>query len=179
MEDPAVKERREAFRVDVRLPLIVKDIREEKTFTVEIEEKQEEGLSMGEAPVAEGVSPSLWNLLKGLEKKLDRILEQLPEDLLKVPAQKVNLSSSGMRFRYNKALEVNQPVRVKMILFSFPTQEILLEGKVVRIEPQGEGYYEVAMCFNDMNEETRKVLFQYLLTQQRKDIAQKRQNDDG
>lgn len=182
MEEKPVEERREAFRVDVHLPLLVRDIPEEGDALPP--EGEGEGAAEGlktqegsEGSAGQGLPPEVWTFLKGLEKKLDWILERLPTDIWGAPAQEVNLSTSGMRFRHRKPFKPDQSVRVKMILYTVPSQEIILEGKVVRVQPRSDGYHEVALCFSEMNEETRKVLFQYLLSQQRKELAAKRQND--
>jgi hypothetical protein len=168
------KERREAFRVDDSLPLIIRNIREDLSPA-----SLERVMDVPEDPSPsvlqkENISPYLWKMLTGLNQKLDYILDRLPVDILSAGSQPVNLSSTGMRVKVKKNLNLDQQVRIKMLLPTLPVKEIVLDGKVVRIETLAEGDHEVAFNFQEMNEEIKNAILHYTLNRQRKDISAKR-----
>ena len=123
----------------------------------------------------ENISPVLWKMLVNLNRKLDRVLEKIPVDLLSTKPQPVNLSSTGMKVKVKKKFGLDEPVRIKMLLPTLPVKELVIEGKVVRIEALPDGEYEVALHFHELDDTVRDEIIHYTLNQQRKFIAAQRQ----
>lgn len=176
------EDKREAFRIDDALPVMicqVEDLEPLPAGESGLEDLEELSLSV---PQGENISPTVWKMLTQLNKKLDWILERLPVDLAKAKAQPINLSSTGMRIVDKRNFQVGQGVRIKILLPTFPAQEVLVSGKVVRARAIKNGDYEVALHFHDLDEEVKGEIIQYILKQQRKAIAarrQQRENDES
>ncbi len=174
IKDNREKERRQAFRVDDSLPLIIRPIAEgiESSCRSAMAEPPEEiPLEILER---EKIPPALWKMLTAIHRKLDNILERLPVDILQIPPQPVNLSPTGMRLKVQKEFHLEDRVRIKMLLPTLPVKEIVLEGKVVRAEALSTGEYEVALQFEELAEEIKNVILQYTLNRQRQELLAKR-----
>ena len=104
----------------------------------------------------ENISPYLWKMLVNLDRKLDRVLERIPVDLLKTKSQPVNLSSTGMKVKGKKEFRPRRTVRIKMLLPTLPVKEMVMTGKVVRIEALADGEYEVALHFHDLDDTVKR-----------------------
>jgi hypothetical protein len=168
------EDKRASFRIDDSLPVVVMKIEDWDGPTAP-DPKTGSGEMSGAPLPEEGVSPSLWNLLVGLHKKLDLILERLPVDLMTTAFQPVNLSAGGMRLKVKKKFDPADLVKLKMLLPTSPVREIFLTGEVVRVDFQGDGQYETALRFLDLDEDVHEEIIQYTLRQQRKAVlAQKR-----
>lgn len=160
--------------MDDSLPVIIRKIGEELS-SGSLENDLEIPEDLSPAILAkENVSPYLWKILTGLNKKMDAILERLPEDILTARSRPVNLSPTGMRFRIKKNLHLDQRVRIKMLLPTLPVKEIILDGKVVRVDVLEDGNNEVALHFQELNEEVKNAILQYTLNRQRQDIITKK-----
>jgi len=168
------QEKREAFRVDDALPVVIQKVEDQEAPlssepVMDLEEFSRTFLEK------ENINPYLWEVLINLHKKLDRILERLPVDLMRIKDQPVNLSSTGMKIKVKKDFNLDEKVRIKMLLSSLPVKEIIIAGKIVRVTALAEGEYEVALHFQDLDEEVRNEIIQYTLNQQRKAILAQRQ----
>ncbi|MEW6187349.1 MAG: PilZ domain-containing protein [Thermodesulfobacteriota bacterium] len=173
------EERREAFRVNDSLPLIIRKIGEELA-AVPLDKDIEIPEDLSAADLAkENLSPYLWKMLTGLNKKLEDILERLPDDILTARSRPVNLSPTGMRFQIKRNLHLDQRVRIKILLPTSPVKEIILDGKVVRVKALSDGNNEVALHFLELNEEIKNAILQYTLNRQRQDIINKRIKKGG
>ncbi len=168
-------EQRESFRINDTLPVIVRKIEEDTPFP----ESETLVDDLPEIPPSilekENISPALWNMLVRLDRKLDRVLEKMPVDLLNTKAQPVNLSSTGMKIKVKKRLGLDESVRIKMLLPTLPVKELDIIGQVVRIESLADGNFEVALHFQEMDDTVRDEIIHYTINQQRKAIAAQRQ----
>src|SRR4030043_69809 len=104
-----------------------------------------------------------------------RVDDALPVVIMRIKDQPVNLSSTGMKIKVKKDFNLDEKVRIKMLLSSLPVKEITIAGKIVRVTALAEGEYEVALHFQDLDEEVRNEIIQYTLNQQRKAILAQRQ----
>ncbi|MBI5606392.1 MAG: PilZ domain-containing protein [Deltaproteobacteria bacterium] len=169
------EDKREAFRIDDSLPVMIHAVEDlESSSAEELDLADWEELSLSDAQ-GENLNPLLRKMLIAMNKKLDRVLERLPVDLVKVKAQPINLSSAGIRVVDKKKFKPEQEVRIKMLLPTLPVQEILVSGKVVRVASLKNGQYEVAFRFHDLDEEVKDEIIQFILKQQRKAIMARRQ----
>jgi hypothetical protein len=172
---PTEEDKRTAFRIDDSLPVIIRKVEDlEKVPVLESSQEDLEELSRL-APEETGINPHLWKMLVLLNKKMDWVLENLPVDLLQVKAQPINLSATGMRLPVNKKYNLEEAVRIKIILPTLPVNEIVLEAKVVRVTPLENGWYELALEFQELEDEVREELIQYSLKQQRKILLSQRE----
>jgi hypothetical protein len=175
-------DQRESFRIDDTLAVIICKI-EDKEFPLTGEPFRDDLQDLSLVALQkENINPYLWKMLVNLNKKLDHVLERLPVDLIKTKAQPINLSSTGMKVKVNKNFEPEETVRIKMLLPTLPAKEMVITGKVVRVEASEDGEYEVALHFLDLDEEVRDELFHYTLNRQRKAITaqrQQRSNDES
>ena len=169
------QEQRESFRINDTLAVIVRKIDEDPCFS------GPETLLNGPPETApsvlekENIPPRLWEMLVNLNWKLDRVLEKIPVDLFSTKPQPVNLSSTGMKVKVKKNIGLDEPVRIKLLLPTLPVKELVLDGKVVRIEGLPDGDYEVGLCFHDLDDRVKDEIVLYTLNQQRKTIAAQRQ----
>lgn len=169
------KDHRESFRVNDYLAVIIhKTVDQEALPSLEpdidiFEEIPPPVISM------EGINPYLWKMMDNLHKKLDLILERLPIDLMKINAQPVNLSSTGIKVKVKKQFNLGEEVKIKLLLPTLPVKEFLLFGKVNRVLTCENGEYEVAFQFHNVDDEVREEIIQYNLKQQRKAILAQRQ----
>jgi len=169
------KDKRESFRIDDSLPVLIHKL-EDKDSSAPLDSALEDLKELsGQALPEDGINPYLWKMLVNLHRKLDLVLERLPVDLMKNQPQPVNLSSTGMRVRVKKKFNLEDEVKIKMLLPTVPVKEILFSGKVVRIKALEDGEYEVALHFHNLDDEVREEIIQYSLKQQRKIIMAQRE----
>ncbi len=141
------EEQRESFRINDTLAVIVRKIEENASFS-ETETLVADPSEIGPSVLKkENISPVLWKMLVNINRKLDRVLEKIPEDLLSTKPQPVNLSSTGMKVKVKKKFGLDEAVRIKLLLPSVPVKELVIEGKVVWMETLPDGEYEVAIAF--------------------------------
>ncbi|MEW6417003.1 MAG: PilZ domain-containing protein [Nitrospirota bacterium] len=158
------------FRVDDVLPLIAKKVtydpscRKSRVFSgynIEITDTEvpDETINLG-----------LWKMLVEINNKLEMILERLQlesEGFTKAENKQVNISESGIKFIMNEKAETGDVLEIKILLSSSPSLGILTYGNVVRANSIGDGKYEVALHFSDMNDEVREKIIQHILKRQR------------
>jgi hypothetical protein len=172
---PAQGEQRDSFRINDSLPVFIRKIEDDQDLPAsdKLLDNSEEITPLGLEK--ENISPRLWKMLVTINEKLDRVLERIPVDLLKTKSQPINLSSSGMKVKVKKNFGLDEPVRIKMLLPTLPVKELIIAGKVVRVEALADGDYEVALHFHDLDDTVRDEIIHYTLNQQRKTIAAQRQ----
>jgi hypothetical protein len=172
---PAQGEQRESFRINDTLPIIIRKIEDDEDFPVTDMFMVNPEEIIPSALEKENISPMLWKMLVHINEKLDRVLERIPVDLLKTKSQPINLSSTGMKVKVKKNFGLDEPVRIKMLLPTLPVKELVIAGKVVRVEALTDGDYEVALHFSELDDTVRNEIIHYTLNQQRKTIAAQRQ----
>lgn len=171
------KERRESFRIDDDLSLVFYKLDKPEASADETAVPEIEALLR--TPQPDNIEPAVWKLLVHLHKKLDLILERMPMDLFKIDTQPVNLSATGLRIKTRKNFELEERVKIRMLLPTLPAKEIVLKGQVVRITPNNDGIHELALRFEDVNEEIQKEIIQHTLKQQRKELSLQREPKRG
>jgi hypothetical protein len=169
------EEQRESFRIDDTLAVIVRKIERDASFS-ETETLVDDPSEIGPSVLTkENISPVLWKMLVNLNRKLDRVLEKIPEDILSIKPQPVNLSSTGMKLKVKKKFALDEPVRIKLLLPTLPVKELVVGGKVVWMETLPDGEYEVGLHFQELDDTVKNEIIHYTLNQQRKFIAAQRQ----
>jgi Tfp pilus assembly protein PilZ len=168
------EEKRESFRINDTLAVIVGKIEEDTGFSeseTRIDDRPEIASSVLEK---ENISPRLWKMLVNLNRKLDQVLEKIPVDLFHTKPQPVNLSSTGIKVKVKEKFGLDEPVWIKLLLPTLPVKELVVEGKVVWIETVRDGEYEVGLHFQDLDDTVKEEIIHYTLNQQRKVIAAQR-----
>lgn len=170
---------RQYFRVDDAFPVDLRKIEDtipvkrSRVFLGYPAEREETEV---EAP-DETISPRLWKLLTDINTKLSLILEKLQfdeEGFINAEVRHVNVSASGIKFRIDEKVEVGDTVEIKMLLPTCPPTGIITYGSVVRSRDLGDGQYEVALHFTDIEDEVRDEIIQYTLKRQRELIRKQR-----
>lgn len=169
---------REYFRVDDVFPVISGKVMEDSPYR---KSKVFAGYSM-EIPnmdLSDGtINPRLWKILVDINTKLRLILEHLQldsEGLIKAENIPVNISASGMRFKTKEKVDIGDTIEIKMLLPTSPPVGILTYGNIVRLNDIGNGEYEVAVRFSDMDDEVRDEIIQYTLKRQREILRKHKQ----
>lgn len=170
---------RQYFRVDDAFPV---DLRKVESIPIKRSRvflgypAERENVEV-EAP-DETISPKLWKLLTDINTKLSLILEKLQfddEGFIRAEMRHVNVSASGIKFRVDEKVEIGDTVEIKMLLPTCPPTGIITYGNVVRSKDLGNGQYEVALHFTDIEDEIRDEIIQYTLKRQRELIRRQRQ----
>ena len=170
-------EKREYFRVEDIFPLITKKICNNSTYR---KSRVFSGFSQDVASLDlpdESIHPQLWKMLVDITTKLSLVLERLlleSEGLIKAENKEVNVSAAGIRYTTREKSEIGDVIEVKMLLPSYPPVGILTYGDVMRVLDLGNGEYEIALRFIDMDDEVRDELIQYTLKRQRELIRKQR-----
>ena len=175
LTEPIREEKRGSFRINDSLPVVVHRIEAEADLAQETETVEIPFQKIPSAPEEETLASTLWKMLVNLDRKLDRIMERIPVDLSTTKFQPVNLSSTGLKIKVRKNFDLHESLRIKMLLPTVPAKELLLTGKVVRIETLPDGTYVVALHFQNMDDTVRNEIIQYTLNQQRKILAAQKQ----
>jgi hypothetical protein len=182
-EKHGLNERREYFRVNDVLPILVKKVESmmgKKSrilsghFTALGTSNQAEDLNDGTT------NPKLVKMLCEINSKLDLIIEKLfcSEEMMGCPeAKEVCLSASGVSFGYPNELSLGDLIEVKMLLPMHPPVWIVLYGNVTRVTTEGMGEYNIAVKFNEMEDEVRDLLSYYTIKRQREIIVKQRAFD--
>lgn len=175
-----ITEHRDYFRVNDVMPIVAKKtdkctIRKSKIFAGYDVEMPDMDVS------DETLNPKLWKLLVSINTKLRLVLEKLhleSEGLSRAEEQLVNISASGIRFTFNERVEIGDMIEVKMLLPTYPSVGIITYGNVVRVEDIGDGKYEVALNFTEMDDDIRDEIIQYTLKRQRQIFGKSRQDKE-
>lgn len=174
-------DRREFFRVDDVFPV---DCRKVSDAGAAKKPKMVAGFGSetGSLELPEDVSihPRLWSMLVDIDAKLGMILERL--DLHKggfaeIENRRVNLSATGMKVVTPEKAEVGDKLEIKMLLPTYPPIGILAFGRVVRVDKTDADTYELALHFDEMDEDIREEIIQYTLKRQRELIRSQRQKE--
>lgn len=182
-EKDGLRERREYFRVNDVLPILVKKVENMVGKKSRIISGYFAGL--GSTNHAEDLSdatinPKLAKMLCEMNSKLDLIIEKIfsGEETLGCPeAKEVCLSATGVSFGFPNELNLGDLTEVKMLLPMHPPVWIVLYGNVVRVTTEGMGEYNIAVKFNEMEDEVRDLLSYYTIKRQREIIVKQRALD--
>ncbi len=165
--------RREYFRIDDTLPLVVKKIEKLE----ESDEGHEKGRGLYNTDLPDmPTNQDLWKMLINMDAKINMILEKIRcknDDINMAERKKVNISASGIRFTIRENINKGDKVEIKMLLPTNPQTELITYGEVVRVSDLGNGEHEVGIHFYDIKEDTREKIIQYTLERERELIRQK------
>ncbi|MBI5849290.1 MAG: PilZ domain-containing protein [Nitrospirae bacterium] len=128
----------------------------------------------------DAVHPKLWNMLVDINTKLGIILERLDlhrEGFAQIENRRVNLSATGLKVITPEKAEVGDNVEIKMLLPTYPPIGILAFGRVVRAVKADNDEFELALHFDEMDEDIRDEIIQYTLKRQRELIRSQRQKE--
>lgn len=170
-------DRREFFRIDDVFPVDCRKVKDAgaakrprlvagfgtETGTLELPE--------------DAIHPKLWNMLVDINTKLGMILERLDlqkEGFAQIENRRVNLSATGLKVITPEKAEVGDSLEIKMLLPTYPPVGILAFGRVVRVDKADNDEYELALHFDEMDEDIRDEIIQYTLQRQRELIRSQR-----
>jgi len=125
----------------------------------------------------DAIHPGLWNMLVDINTKLGMILERLDlhrEGFAQIENRRVNLSATGLKVITPEKAEVGDNIEIKMLLPTYPPVGILVFGRVVRVDKAENDEYELALHFDEMDEDIREEIIQYTLQRQREFIRSQR-----
>jgi len=166
---------REAVRIDVVLPIEVREISAE-------EAENKVAKIVGDTPVfsyiplKDTMDESLNNWLKLINAKLDYLINLLTrerEGFHKLPEKKVNFSEKGIRLLLETPIEKGHFVEIKTVLNVYEPLGFYLYGKVVRCQPKDKKY-EVAIEFINLPCDIRDKLSFFVLNKERELIREHR-----
>jgi hypothetical protein len=174
-------ERRESFRVDDVLPVVCTRLPPDvplprSRILPGFSEDYSPGSTLDEPP-DESVNPHLWRMILQIHERLGLILQKLnleAEGLTKAQPRNVSLSTGGVKITTGERLETGDPVEVKLLLPLEPSLWIVMYGRVVRTESLGEGQFEVAVQFSEMDEAVQDTINRYTLKRQREIIRKRK-----
>ena len=173
-------DRREFFRVDDVFPV---DCRKVKDAGAAKRPKLVAGFGSETGTLElpeDAVHPRLWNMLVDINTKLGMILERLDlhkEGFVQIENRRVNLSATGLKVITPEKAEVGDNLEIKMLLPTYPPIGILTFGRVVRVDKADNDEYELALHFDEMDEDIREEIIQYTLKRQRELIRAQREKE--
>jgi hypothetical protein len=176
-------ERREYFRVKDVLPIIVQKIGDMAGKKSRVLSGYYSGLGTSrsaEDPPDGIVSPRLWKVLCDINSKLDLILDKLSgktEETSNALVKEVSLSASGLNYNTEDELSLGDLMEVKIFLPLHPPVWVVIYGNVTRISETNTKEREVAIHFNEVEDEVRDTLSYYTIKRQREIIMKQRRYD--
>jgi hypothetical protein len=177
-------ERREYFRVKDVLPMIAQKIDGMAGKKSRILSGYFSGLGIShfaEDPPDGTISPKLWRVLGDINSKLDLILDKLfgkTEETANAQVKEVSLSASGLNFITQNEHALGDLMEVKIFLPLHPPVWVVVYGNVTRISDMNDDQErEVAIHFNEIEDEVRDILSFYTIKRQREIIMKQRRQD--
>jgi hypothetical protein len=176
-------ERREYFRVKDVLPIIAQRIDGMAGKKSRVLLGYYSGLGIercGEDPPDGTISPKLWKVLCDINSKVDLILDKLSgktEETASAQLKEISLSASGMTFSTQDEFAVGDLMEVKMFLPLHPPVWVVIYGSINRISEMNNKEREVAIHFNEIEDEVRDTLSYYTIKRQREIIMKHRRHD--
>lgn len=184
------EEKREYFRVDDLLPLIVipvdiSDDKKEEFMRVAKSSTAFSLLDVTSANVldADHVSADFYdennmsNMLSEIKLKVDYIINQMMLDnngLLKADKKMVNISAAGVRFSTKEPLKTGAIVELKMLLPMYPPVAVFVYAEVKRVIEKENGDFEVSVEYINIDDPVKDEIINYTLSHQRNLIRKKR-----
>ncbi|KPK36750.1 MAG: hypothetical protein AMK70_01125 [Nitrospira bacterium SG8_35_1] len=189
------EEKRSYFRVDDVISVVVnpvssykkkddqflESVTSSKAFSL-MSPPESSGTHTEESDLMRTEHGKLYEMMGEIKTKLDFIINHFildREGLLSSDKALVNISASGIRFVTSHAVEVNDVMEVKFLLPSFPPVAVFGYGEVKRVDALGDGKYEVAIEYLNMDESVRNEIIQYTLSHQRETMKRMRQSGSG
>ena len=188
-------EKREYFRVGVRLPIEFKTISYDeylnlenviKCSTTQIVDSVNEFSFLRDMiandDVAQKKKGQIYAYVRMIDKKLDIVLDLLTRSKDEKTYIKrhvdVNIGGAGMRFVSDVNLSVDAYVELKVVLPILPYPKITALCKVTRsknvVQANGAVNWEVALKFLTINEDDRDLLINYVFARERESLRSKK-----
>jgi PilZ domain len=188
-------EKREYFRVEVRLPIEFRTISYDeyvnledvvKCSSTQIVDSVNEFNFMRElvahGEIEEKKKGPLYAYVRMIDKKLDMVLDLLTrtkeEGLYINRHVNMNIGGAGVRFISDVKLCVGNYVELKVILPMLPYPKITALCEVTRSKSATEtgdvGSWEVALKFLTINEDDRDLLINYIFSREREFLRSKK-----
>jgi hypothetical protein len=188
-------EKREYFRVEVRLPIEFRTISHEEYLNLEnvikcssaqiVDSTNEVNFLrdlVAKGEIAEKKKGQLYAYVQMIDKKLDMILDLLtkPKDegLYINKYVDVNVGGAGIRFVSDIKLRDGVYVELKIILPMLPYPKITSLCQVTRCrnvtKADGIRNWEVALKFLTINEDDRDLLINYIFARERESLRSKK-----
>jgi len=174
------EDRRSYFRIDDRIPLTVRVVRDDRTSPARIITPEPADSNAAMPDDTGGFDDRVAEMLYRIDRKLDFIMNALilQQEGLPLRAQHdVNLSAAGMRLQLEEKIEEGDIVEVKMVLPLCPSVGLSIYGRVVRVsEKAGSGRhrYEAAIDFIDVGQDVKDRIIEYTLMRQREIIRREK-----
>ena len=173
-------ERRNYFRVNDVLPIVAKKIESLAGKKSRVLSGYFSGL--GTLSCVEDITNGLWNpklvkMLSDMNSKLDLILDRLfgdTEETASAEAKEVTLSVSGMCFITQNKFDLGDLMEVKIFLPIHPPVWIVIYGNITRSDEVDNCGHEIAIQFNEIEDEVRDILSYYTIKRQRELIMKQR-----
>lgn len=166
---------REYSRADAYLPIQIRKVTGEERELVRCRFPGQAILpEFAMPPEVEDKVLSDWLIM--LNTKLEYIINTLQlnsEGFSSLPFQHVNISGSGMSFRYPEPLETGELVEIKTVLYMMHPVSVYLYGEVVASRKK-EKDYRTSVRFVLMDEPVRDEIVRFVFERQREMIRKKR-----
>jgi len=125
----------------------------------------------------------LLKVLRWLDFKLDLVLYQLRfrELAEHFPYQgtTLDISGTGVGFTGENLPPRGEKVLICLLLPDSPARPVLAVGQVVRVDPGPDGRTVAAVTFQDIGEEDRERLIRFTFQKQRKQLAQRAEEESA
>jgi len=123
------------------------------------------------------VDSNLVDFLIHLEDKLDHILKLLAKhekgDDSFFVAKGLDIGGKGMRLLCERQVEPGQILDTRFRAFRYPVALLNIVGQVIRVKPVHRGaktYYEIALEFLNLDQDSREWIISYVFQMQREAI---------
>ncbi|MEW6601695.1 MAG: PilZ domain-containing protein, partial [Nitrospirota bacterium] len=123
----------------------------------------------------------LYSMMTEIKTKLDFIINHLmldQEGLVKSGKKFVNISASGIRFTVDHQVGAGEIMEIKLLLPTYPPVAVFAYGEVKRVKKTGDGKYEVALEYLNMDDSVRNEIIQYTLSHQRETIRKIKESEN-
>lgn len=175
--NPPTSEKRHHFRVEDVLPVILKraegDCSSMKPRILSGFHATGEASKGFEDVPDDSIHPRVWKMLLDIDTKLNLLLDQLyldREGMTTADRQAVSLSASGIKLKTPDRYEVGDCVEIRMHLATHFSFWVIVYGQITRVEQVSANAFNVAVRFNEMDEEIRDKIYQHTLRRQREII---------
>lgn len=167
--------RREHVRADDSIPVYYELEGSEGPVSSGLEwEHKFEGITPGPEE-----NPKLYELLFEINQKIDILVDHLSRKSgLSIPeAREVNISGGGLRFNSTTEFREGDRLTLKTFLPDY-AYVVKVSCEVLRVTPAGDGTFEVAVKYVDMDDSTREKIIKYIFAKQRKVLRTERGGDE-
>lgn len=188
----AEKEKRNFFRIDDVIPIVVTAVNidkgETEAFLKTVKSSRAFSLlDVSSSTVMDGGHMSadfyedkkLYNMVAEIKTKLDFIINHLlldKEGLLTAPKKHVNISAAGIKLAIDSPLSVNDIVEIKMLLPSYPPVAVFAYGEVKRAGVLDDGRFDIAVEYINMDDAVRGELVRYAMSFERELIRKRKES---